>query len=229
MSIKLYNDPASQPGRAIKSLLVAGKVDHQEQYVSLLENAHKSAEVVALNPAGQIPFITVDGKVQVESASILRYLACKFPSLHQYYPDDLDQRQKIDAALDYNGCVLRPAFLLKIGPHCLKAFNKQEAFTQPQLNMIEMSKVRIPMMLNGFEQRLKTWGGKFACGDEPSIADFQLFAEFVDMLYLGESWESFERISAWYDACRQLPGIKEVHDDFEASTLQPFKSAVMDI
>jgi len=84
--LKLYWHPASQPARAVKSLLVAGGIEHEDQVLEFLKGEHKTPEMLALNPAGKIPFITLDGKTYNESASILRFLARKYPSLQKYYP-----------------------------------------------------------------------------------------------------------------------------------------------
>ena len=66
----------------------------------------------------------------MESAAILRYLALKYPSLNQFYPDNLEHRQKIDAALDFNSSSFRPAFVSKIGPHVFKKITGRESFTE---------------------------------------------------------------------------------------------------
>ena len=58
----------------------------------MLKGEHRKTEMMVLNPIGQLPFIVDDGVVLVESAAILRYLACKYPSLHKFYPAGLQQR-----------------------------------------------------------------------------------------------------------------------------------------
>ena len=109
--IVLYYDLGSQPCRAVLSLLKAGDVDFEERYVNRWKNEHKTPEILAINPVGKIPFITVDDKPMFESAAILRYLAQAIPSLHKYYPNDLFVRQMTDAAMDFNGTVMRPMFV----------------------------------------------------------------------------------------------------------------------
>ena len=73
--LKLYWTIGSQPSRAIKSLLEAGKVPHEAINVAIFEGEHKSEKILALNPNGTVPFITVGGKSYMESGAILRYLA----------------------------------------------------------------------------------------------------------------------------------------------------------
>jgi len=69
------------------------------------------------NPGGSVPFILVDGKPMNESAAILRYLACQFPELRKFYSDfSLEQRCKIDAALDWNGTAYRKTHIGAFAP-----------------------------------------------------------------------------------------------------------------
>ena len=71
----------------MKSLLIAGGVPHEEHHVDLSKNEQKSEEILALNPAGQVPFVTVGGKPYAESNAIMRYLANTYPKLNKYYPN----------------------------------------------------------------------------------------------------------------------------------------------
>jgi glutathione S-transferase len=105
--IHLWWFPLSQPCRAVKALLDAGDIPYESHCVNPLKGENKTPEILALQPSGAIPFITVDGQTYNESAAILRFIACKFPSCHKYYPEGVEHRAKIDAMLDFNGTTLR--------------------------------------------------------------------------------------------------------------------------
>lgn len=67
-------DPAPNP-RRVRLFLKAKGLTIEERMVSLVAREHKSAEVVALNPRGQVPFLALDdGRVIAETISICRYL-----------------------------------------------------------------------------------------------------------------------------------------------------------
>lgn len=67
-------DPAPNP-RRVRLFLNAKGLRLEERMVSLIDREHKSAEVVALNPRGQVPFLALDdGRVIAETISICRYL-----------------------------------------------------------------------------------------------------------------------------------------------------------
>ena len=90
---------------------------------------NRTPEQLDINPAGSLPYITVDEKPVYESASILRFLAQQYPSLAEYYPADLFIRAKIDAALDFNGTLLRPNLLMSFIPRVFSKDGNVDDFT----------------------------------------------------------------------------------------------------
>jgi glutathione S-transferase len=67
-------DPAPNP-RRVRLFLAAKGLTVAEKMLSLPAREHKSAEVLARNPRGQVPFLELDdGRVISEAISICRYL-----------------------------------------------------------------------------------------------------------------------------------------------------------
>ena len=50
--LKLYWNYGSQPSRAIKSLLVAANIPHEEVTLNFFKFEHKTPEILKLNPMG---------------------------------------------------------------------------------------------------------------------------------------------------------------------------------
>jgi glutathione S-transferase len=67
-------DPAPNP-RRVRLFLAAKGLSIPERLLSLPAREHKSDEVLALNPRGQVPFLQLDdGRIIAETVSICRYL-----------------------------------------------------------------------------------------------------------------------------------------------------------
>ncbi len=105
----LYYDYLSQPSRAILMFCEAAGIEFTPHEVSLAKGEHKAPEYIRdVHKFGQVPaWKEDDGTVYIESASILRYLANKHKA-HAFWPEDLIERQKADAGLDFNGTTVRP-------------------------------------------------------------------------------------------------------------------------
>ena len=73
-----------------------------------------------------------------ESGATLRYLCSKHPQLRQFYGLEQGQdnsfkiRHQIDELLDFNGTVLRPAYVGALSPLLMKRFLKQDTIPQDQ-------------------------------------------------------------------------------------------------
>jgi glutathione S-transferase len=77
VAIVLYYHPFSRAANVIWMLEEVG-VDYELHWVDLMSGAHKSPEVLALNPMGKLP-IVVDGEAVVtESAAIALYLGDRY-------------------------------------------------------------------------------------------------------------------------------------------------------
>ena len=57
--LKLYWSLADPPSRAVKALLIAGGIEHDEQIIHTSKGQHKSPEMLKINPLGTVPFITI--------------------------------------------------------------------------------------------------------------------------------------------------------------------------
>ena len=170
--IVLYWNMGSQPARAVRSLLLAGDVEHESVHLDLFAGEHRQEQYLAMNPNGSLPFITFDGKPMYESAAILRYLARKIPSLNQFYPqDDLEVCQMIDAGLDFNGTSLRPALMKQLFPRLAVTMYKTGKVNEDGKKAIEEGLKLEEKVLGLMEKAMELRGHKFVGGDSITIAD----------------------------------------------------------
>lgn len=93
----LYWNIGSQPSRAVKTLLDAGKVPHKAETIDIMKGLHKGEEFLKINPRGQIPYIK-DGDFGLpESNAILKYIANSQSSVPEHWwPKDEKARALTD-------------------------------------------------------------------------------------------------------------------------------------
>lgn len=77
MSIVLYHHPFSRAANVIWMLEEVG-VPYDVRFVDLMKGAHKTPEMLALNPMGKLPILTDGEAVITESAAIGLYLADRY-------------------------------------------------------------------------------------------------------------------------------------------------------
>ena len=77
MSIVLYHHPFSRAAGVLWMLEEVG-VEHELRFVDFSAGAHKTPEMLALNPMGKLPILTDGEAVVTEVAAIGLYLADKY-------------------------------------------------------------------------------------------------------------------------------------------------------
>ena len=221
MTLKLYWWLPSQPSRAVKSLLTAGNVEHEEQHLDIFKHEQKDPEYLAVNPMGQVPALTLNGKAYNESASMMRYLCSKYDSLKKFYPSEVEVRYEIDQLLDFNAAVLRPTVYPPLGAAVGKMIMKKDDLCPKEKEMMAEQRPKINALLDSFNARIQKKGKTFLTGNAITIADFQLYCQFLDLAYYGWDWSKWPAIQKWTDACRAAPGLKCVHDQFFEKVATP--------
>ena len=77
----------------------------------------------------------------------------------------------IDAALDFNATVFRPALILPIKIHIERMMTKAEDFNESQKGLLLYSEGEITKAMTALNSILEK-NGKYVCGNDPTIADF---------------------------------------------------------
>ena len=118
-----------------------------------------------VNPAGVVPaWKEDDGTCFGESNSILRYLANKHEA-HEWWPEDLIERQRVDAGLDFCGTTVRPGLLkaiIVLGP---KFFGRPEASEEEKAEVLKAQTETIEKIEKWLEGKSYIGGEKFSIAD----------------------------------------------------------------
>jgi glutathione S-transferase len=169
MTIKLYYAP-SNASLAPHILLNEIGTPFELVLVDRANNQQKSADYLALNPAGVIPTL-VDGDVTVtETAAIMLYLADKFPASNFIPPVQTAARAACCQWLIYMTNTLQAELMHYFYPHRLGGA-KEEQIALIKTNATE----RVMPMLDILEAALTRSGGPFLLGAQYTIADIFLF------------------------------------------------------
>ena len=97
--MKLYMNPASAPSRAIMLFVAETGIEMDTCVIDLSTGEQCGPEFLAINPNGLVPVLEDGDFILTEGAAILRYLVEKSGS--PMYPSDLQQRARINEAIDW--------------------------------------------------------------------------------------------------------------------------------
>jgi len=231
-SLILYGVPFSQPVRAVMWLLLMKGQPFEMVLInpgSKGENGSRNPGFLAKNPGGTIPCLeeTDTGFTLGEAHAIMTYLANKY-GWTDVYPEDPQQRAKVDWYLNYHHRNIRDASLGLVAPKIRKDLNIPEA--------MQASAART--LTNGLNTLDSGWleGNEFLTGDNLSLADLaayveigQLRPEFTNAFDMS----SFPNVSRWLNTMADVECHDVVHvvlselGDIseEAPTMDSIKSA----
>uniref|UniRef100_UPI00333E4E7F glutathione S-transferase family protein n=1 Tax=Sandarakinorhabdus sp. TaxID=1916663 RepID=UPI00333E4E7F len=188
-------DPAPNP-RRVRLFLAAKGIAIEEKMLSLMAREHKSAEVLARNPRGQVPFLELDdGRIIAETVSICRYL----DELHPEPPligRDAFERAETDMWLRRVETALGgPVSLFWQHGHPFTA-----KIVQQIPAMGEAAKAQALAMMGWFDGQLT--GRAFLAGDRLTIADIALLTtiDFAGWIGLAMPDEA-AALRDWHQRC----------------------------
>lgn len=185
---------------------------------------------LSLNYTGTLPTLQdkAAGMGVFESATIMRYLAEKFLTNSQWFPDDLATRTRINSYLDWQAYTLRSAFIV-VGA-ALEAGHKADGSgideSKAHLSLVQKQLYGYSNPIwkdrgdNGVVSQLQIindkWlsQGPFIAGARPSIADLALYGDSGYIIHMfGMDFAKYPVLNAWYQRMEKefgsLSGRKE--------------------
>lgn len=194
MTPKLYCIDGSGPARSVYMTAAAIDLEIEKQIVNLLTGEHLSEEFLKLNPLHTVPTLQDGDFVIYDSHAINAYLVGKYAASDALYPRDLKKRAVIDQRMHFNSGVMFQKFGAIMGPIIkdgVKVIPKEKA----------EAAVTAYETLNTLLSK-----GKYAAGDELSIADFSLVTTTTSLNILVPIDETrFPNIVKWIELMKTLP------------------------
>ena len=206
----LYGVPFSQPVRAVMWLMIYEGLPFEMVLTnpgSKGDNGSRNPAYLAKNPGGTIPTIEEPdtGFALGEAHAIMCYL-CNKHGWTDVYPEDLQERAKVDWYLHYHHRNVRDASTGLVAPKIRKDLNIPEAAQQAAQNTLT----------NALRALDGGWlaGSKFMAGDSLTIADFAAYVEigqlqpgFTNVYDFGQ----FPNVQRWLDDMKTIRGHDDVH------------------
>lgn len=157
---------------------------------------HKSPEMLALNPLGQIPILEDDGLVLRDAQAILAHLANKHDRENIWLPRD-DRFGPVMMWLCFAGGELMT----------ISAARMIGILGYPGDLALHQLKARAALrVLDDHLADRAIAGGEWVVGDAPTIADIALFPYVALSHDAGIGHEDYPAINLWQRRVRKLPG-----------------------
>nr|XP_037268622.1 glutathione S-transferase 4-like [Rhipicephalus microplus] len=202
MPITLYSIVGSPPCAFVRTLAKKLGVELQLKNLDFLKKEHLKAEYLKINPFHKVPTLDDSGFIVYESTAIAYYLLRKYAPKSELYPECVKHRTRIDQVL--------AAVTATIQPHKMAFFrplmNEKRKPTSEEVASFEEN------VLKGFENLIGD--GKFAVGDQFTLADICLFSSMVGIFEMGFIDKAkYSKLCSYYE--RVLPEITGYDDIYK--------------
>jgi glutathione S-transferase len=163
--IELYFSP-STASLVVHWLLIELDLPHTLHHLDFAKREHKSPQYLAINPAGVVPALVLDGQVILESPAIAMHLADRYPAAALAPPPGTPERASYYQWFFFMANTLQPAYRAWFYPSEPAGDANVEASKASARERIETAWQRVDEHLAAH--------GPYLLGEQPSAADFML-------------------------------------------------------
>ena len=202
--LTLHGSPHSLPTYRVALMLRLCRKGFTFRYVSFQRGMHLTPEFRALSRWGQVPVVEHDGRVFVQSAAILEYLA---HALTRFDAGDDEARQDVREWLFWDADRLMPPlyawYSVELGRRKLLPLS-----FDPVLVAEFERKGRSALKL--LDEHLS--GHPFLVGDAATIADICCYSNIAFARLSGKDLTAWPNVTTWAERIEVLPGFAEPFD-----------------
>jgi glutathione S-transferase len=200
----LHGSPHSLPTYRIALMLRLCRTDFTFRYVSFQRGMHLTPEFRALSRWGQVPVLEHDGRVFVQSAAILEYLA---ETLSQFGAASVEDRQHLREWLFWDADRLMPPLYAWYSGELGRRGLLPVSF-DPVL-VAEFDR-KGSAALNILDAHLS--GHRFLVGDGATIADICGYGGVAYARLSGKNLAAWPNVATWAERIEALPGFAKPFD-----------------
>jgi maleylacetoacetate isomerase len=204
----LYSYWRSSSSYRVRIVLNLKKVEYDYRAVNLLRLAHGEQappEVLAINPAGQVPALVIDGQCLTQSVAICEYLEETRAAPIRLLPVDPARRAQVRRVVEIINSGIQPlqniAVVNRIGDHCGDQLKEEWPRFWIKKGLAQLEKV-----VQSF-----TEDGPYSFGNELSLADAFLVPQMGHAERFGVSISEFPTLCRVYENLRRIPEFIAAH------------------
>ncbi|ORY44126.1 Maleylacetoacetate isomerase [Rhizoclosmatium globosum] len=199
----LYSYWRSGTSWRVRAALHHKNIDFDYVAVNLVKGEQRSAEYLEKNPSGLVPTLVHRGVLLTQSPAILEYLEEIHPE-NPLLPKDPVSRAKVRALVGIIACDTHPVQNLSIIKEVARLRGKEGVDT-------EFAKWVNVRGLTAYEKAVGQTMGKYSFGDEFTIADICLAAQFYNANRFEVDLTPFPNIVKLMKEINEVPCIKKSH------------------
>jgi glutathione S-transferase len=200
--IELYHSP-STAALLPHWLLIELNIPHTLRPLDLAAKAHKTPDYLALNPAGVVPTLVIDGAPICESAAIALHLADAYPDAKLAPAPKTIARAHYYQWMFFCANTLQPAYRAWFYPDEPAGAANVEAAKQQARLQIESAWDRVDAHL--------TKQGPYLLGETLSVVDFMLTMMMRWSRNMPKPAHTWPALAAHATRMKQRPSFKEVY------------------
>lgn len=202
MSTTLYGS-TSTAALVVHWLLIELGIEHELVLLDFDAREHKSAEYLALNPAGVVPTLLIDGLVMTEAAAIALYLADRHPDAGLLPALGTPQRADAYRWMFWCANTLQPAYRAWFYPNEVAGEANVEASREMARQRLEASWQHVATHLLGH--------GPYLLGATPCVVDYMLVMLMRWSRNMPRPSDTWPPLKAHATAMKARPAFAEVY------------------
>lgn len=202
MRTTLYGS-TSTASLVVHWLLIELGIEHELVLLDFDTREHKSADYLALNPAGRVPTLLIDGQVLTEAAAIALYLADRHPQAALLPAVGAPARGEAYRWMFWCANTLQPAYRAWFYAHEAAGGECIEAVRAMARQQLESAWQHVATHLQS--------GGPYLLGDAPSVVDFMLVMLMRWSRNMPTPSDHWPVLKAYADRLKARPAFAEVY------------------
>lgn len=202
MTTTLYGS-ASTASLVVHWLLIELDIEHELVLLDFDTRQQKSANYLALNPAGRVPTLVIDGQVLTEAAAIALHLADLHPQAGLLPAPGTEARAQAYRWMFWCANTLQPAYRAWFYADEVAGASNVDAVRDSARQQLEAGWAR-------FAGHLQQ-GGPYVLGDRVSVVDFMLVMLMRWSRNMPLPSDTWPELKAYAERLKARPAFAEVY------------------